>query len=361
MVSLFIPPTDGLHDIELAYITYERVVLSEFMWLCRERLISAFGANGVSVLHKRPDHQFLAERFKNPMDPLFFLSSYIDIYGSPLRLVVPFSDNYRGVAKTVKHNRNLWAHYRPPEQRNEITAAITKLRIFSAAMGLVDSEAAGVAINDRLLEIAANRARTISGTNSTNATVATNFDPLTNSSGSENNSGDEIPTRPRIGGIWSGDLPSTVLVLNKKYQDVLDAGGQSMKSTLGDGAGKAIKRWLTMNINSWLFVDIRDGATVALVSGDPHLIGYLGDEPELPAEEYRGFFLPGVFENREGLLVNIEDGMSMSIQNFDTSMITADWVNANITSDASVRFTDYGDVVLIDDDGSRRILTLEEK
>jgi hypothetical protein len=115
-----------------------------------------------------------------------------------------------------------------------------------------------------------------------------------------------------------------------------------------------------MNINSWLFVDPRDGATVALMNGDPHLIGYLGDEPELQPADYRGFFLTGIYENREGLLSEIENGDWFESKLFDTSPLSKEWVNANIASDASVRFTDYGDVVLIDDDGSRRILTLEE-
>jgi len=361
MIPLFIPPTDELHDIELAYLTYERVVLSEFMWLCRDRLISSYGPDGVSIMYRRPDHHILAERFKNPMDPLYFLSSYVDVYSSPLRTLIPFNENYRAVAKTVKQNRNMWAHYRPPETREEIRMAITKLRVFSAALGMVDAEAAGVSINDRILEIVASRARLISGVASTDTTTATDYVPPTDSTNSDNVDAEPIPARPRIGGGWLGDLPTTVLVLNKKYQDVLDASGQSMKTQLGAGAAKSIKRWLSMSINSWLYVDSRDGATVALLNGDAHLIGYLGDEPELPATEYRGFFLPGTFENRDGILVDIENGKQFTSESFDISPLTADWTNENIPSVASVMFTDYGDVVLIDDDGSRRVLTLEEK
>jgi hypothetical protein len=136
--------------------------------------------------------------------------------------------------------------------------------------------------------------------------------------------------------------------------------GAATQTQLGAGAAKSIKRWLSMSIKSWLFVDPRDGATVALMNGDPHLIGYLGDEPEMPPAEYRGFFLTGIYENREGLLSEIENGNRFETELFDTSPLTKEWVNANIRSDASVRFTDYGDLVLIDDDGSRRILTLEE-
>lgn len=361
MVSLYIPPTDELHDIELSYITYERVVLSEFMWLCRERLISSFGENGVSTVYSRPDHVSLTERYRNPMDPMFFLCSYIEVTQSPLRLVIPYNNHFRGVAKTVKHNRNLWAHYRPPDERHEILAAINNLRVFSAAVGMVDAEAAGVSIGERLREIGASRARMIAGVASTDPMVATVYDPAHGTLSSGTVAKEPTPVRPRIGGSWVGDLPGTVLELNTKYQDVLDSGGQSMKTQLGAGAAKSIKRWLSMSINSWLFVDPRDGATVALINGDPHLIGYLGDEPELQPTEYRGFFIHGIFENLGGLLSDIENGNRFETKLFDTSPLTKEWVNANITSDASVRFTDYGDVVLIDDDGSRRILTLEEK
>jgi hypothetical protein len=361
MVSLYIPPTDELHDIELSYITYERVVLSEFMWLCREQLISSFGENGVSTVYQRPDHVSLTERYRNPMDPMFFLSSYIEVAQSPLRLVLPYNNHFRGVAKTVKHNRNLWAHYRPPDERHEILLAINNLRIFAAAVGMVDAEAAGVSIGERLREIGASRARAIAGVASSDPTVATVYVPVNNNSSNETVVEEPTPVRPRIGGSWVGDLPGTVLELSNKYQDVLDASGHSMKTQLGAGAAKSIKRWLSMNIKSWLFVDPRDGATVALMNGDPHLIGYLGDEPELQPADYRGFFLTGIYENREGMLSEIENGNRFETKLFDTSPLTKDWVNANITSDASVRFTDYGDVVLIDDDGSRRILTLEEK
>jgi hypothetical protein len=295
------------------------------------------------------------------MDPMFFLSSYIEVSDSPLRLIVPFNNHFRGVAKTVKNNRNMWAHYRPPEERLEILAAINKLLVFAAGMGLVDTEAAGTSIGERLRKIGASRARGIAGVASSDSTVATVYVPPPDTSKTDTVAGELIPARPRIGGSWAGDLPGTVLVLNQKYQDVLDSGGQSMKTQLGAGAAKSIKRWLSMSINSWLFVDPRDGATVALMNGDPHLIGYLGDEPELQPTEYRGFFLHGIFENLEGLLSDIENGNRFGTKLFDTSPLTKEWVNANITSDASVRFTDYGDVVLVDDDGSRRILTLEEK
>jgi hypothetical protein len=200
----------------------------------------------------------------------------------------------------------------------------------------------------------------IAGVTSSDSTVATVYVPPTDASKTDTVAGEPAPVRPRIGGSWAGDLPGTVLELSNKYQDVLDAGGRSMKTQLGAGAAKSIKRWLSMSIKSWLFVDPRDGATVALMNGDPHLIGYLGDEPEMPPAEYRGFFLTGIYENREGLLSEIENGNRFETELFDTSPLTKEWVNANIRSDASVRFTDYGDLVLIDDDGSRRILTLEE-
>jgi hypothetical protein len=116
-----------------------------------------------------------------------------------------------------------------------------------------------------------------------------------------------------------------------------------------------------MSINSWLYVDTRDGATVALIDGDPHLIGYLGDEPAVEENDYRGFFLPNAFENIGGVLVDTTSREPFSSEHFDLTPLTRNWVMEIIPSEASVKVTDYGDVVLIDDSGSRRILNLLEK
>lgn len=360
MVSLYIPQTDDLFEIELSYITYERIVLTEWMRFADDALVAEYGQNGSWDLLHRGDHAELAKKFFTPFDPLFFLGSYVDIETSPLRALLNYNAHLRGIAKTVRLNRNLWAHYRPPETRAEVIGAITNLRAFSSGIGMIDAEAAGVAIGERLNEIAATRARLIAGrvepqTSNSSVDVVTPVNSLADPEL------EPMPARPRIGGAWEHELPKTVLDLNPKYRDVLDSVGNSVSKQLGKSVAKAIRRWLTMSINSWLYVDTRDGATVALIDGDPHLIGYLGDEPVLEDNDYRGFFLPSAFENIGGVLVDTNSHEPFSSEHFDLAPLTRDWVMASIPSEASVRVTDYGDIVLIDDNGSRRILTLEEK
>jgi hypothetical protein len=302
----------------------------------------------------------MAKKFFTPFDPLFFLGSYVDIETSPLRTLLKYSTHLRGVAKTVRLNRNLWAHYRPPETRAEVIGAITNLRAFSSGLGMIDAEAAGVAIGDRLSEIAATRARLIAGKVEPQPDTLTVEDVVSPPADTKVVA-EPMPTRPRIGGSWEHELPKTVLDLNPKYRDVLDSTGNSVSKNMGKSVAKAIRRWLSMSINSWLYVDSRDGATVALIDGDPHLIGYLGDEPAVEENDYRGFFLPSAFENIGGVLVDTTSREPFSSEHFDLTPLTRDWVMGSIPSEASVRVTDYGDVVLIDDNGSRRILTLEEK
>jgi hypothetical protein len=356
MAALHLPLSDNLSELELTYVAYERVVLGEFMSVASNALDVEFGQDGADVMYNRDDHSFMRINYSNPMDPLFLLGSYVNVFSSPLRTVLPFSQHHRSVAKTVKDNRNLWAHYQPPEQRTEILAAISMLKTFASLLEIVHAKAAGLAIEERLREIAATRARQIHGGTQPEPVLATTFPAPVEELEASN---EKLPTRPRVGGAWTYPLPSTVLELNRAHRDVFDRKGESIVKKFGEPAELAVKRWLSMSINSWLYVDSRDGATVALVDGDAFLIGFLGGEPPLADAEYRGFFQRGLYENVDGQLLDVETRAILNSQTHDTSSITKAWVNDRVPVEASVRLTDYGHVVLVDDGGSRRIATLE--
>lgn len=356
MVALHLPQSDNLSELDLTYVAYERVVLRAFMFVASNALDAEFGQDGADVMYNRDDHSFMRTNYSNPMDPLFLIGSYVNIFSSPLRTVLPFSQHHRSVAKTVKDNRNLWAHYHPPEQRAEILAAISMLKSFASLLEIVDAKAAGLAIDERLREIAATRARQIHGVAHPEPVTATTFPaPVAVSDVATA----MLPTRPRVGGSWTHPLPATVLELNRAHRDVFDRNGESIVKKFGKPAELAVKRWLSMSINSWLYVDSRDGATVALVDGDPFLIGFLGDEPSITDADYRGFFLQGLYENVDGELHDVETRAILNSKTHDTSMLSKSWVNEHIPVEASVRLTDYGHVVLVGDGGSRRIATLE--
>jgi hypothetical protein len=349
MISVVLPVTDNLHDLELAYITYERVVFYEFMTLTREKIFLELGPSGLSDIYERDDHHKLKKRLSNPADPLFLLGSLLDIFESPLRRILPFNQRIRENALLVRQNRNLWAHFQPPEMRDDILLAIRQLKQFCDDMRLISAAKTGTTVFKRLSQISIERNRLINGQPVPTPTVATVVD----ASATHNNSVPEIemPPRPRVGGLWEHELPTTVFELNKRYGDVLDGSGESQSARLGDSFKKTLLRWFSLGINSWLYVDERDHATVALVGGDPYLIGYLGQAPTMAKGEFRGFFLPGTFVNVDGKLVDLDDNAQEISAVYEIAELPTDWIVSNVPEDATVKITDHGDLVLIDEAG----------
>jgi hypothetical protein len=354
MISAVLPQTDNLSDIELAYVTYERVALSEFMTMSRGLILENLGQTGLTDIYNRDDHNKLRKRFSNPADPLFLLGSYLDIFDSPLRQLLPFNQRIRDNSLLVRQNRNLWAHFQPPEMRNEILIAIRQLKQFCDDMNLPGAAETGGAIFTKLSQISIERNRLMNGQSVPTPSGATIQKPTDPSDEVEAVIG--LPARPRIGGLWEHELPSTVFELNKRYGDILDGNGDSQSARLPKEFKGTLARWFNLDINSWLYVDERDKATVALIGGDPYLIGFLGKEPDLAKGEFRGFFLPGTFVNAGGKLVDLDNPDSEFSSRYEMSSLTPEWIESNVPEDATVRLTDHGDVVLIDETGVSCIL-----
>jgi len=355
MISVVLPETDNLRDLELAYITYERVVFAEFMTSTREKVSQELGTSGLTDIHNRNDHHKLKKRLSNPADPLFLLGSLLDIFESPLREILPFNQRIRENALLVRQNRNLWAHFQPPELRNDILLAIRQLKQFCEDMELVSAADKGTSVFNRLSQISIERNRLINGQPVPTPTGATVVDA--SEAHKKPVSEIAIPLRPRVGGLWEHELPTTIFELNKRYGDVLDGNGESQSARLGDWFQETLRRWFSLGINSWLYVDDRDHATVALIGGDPYLVGYLGEEPNLAKGDFRGFFLPGTFVNVGGQLVDLDDHSQGMSAKYEIAELSADWIIDNVPEDSTVRITDHGDLVLIDEAGISCILT----
>lgn len=198
MISAVLPQTDNLSDIELAYVTYERVALSEFMTSTRNLILEVLGPAGLEGIFSREDHEKLRKRFSNPNDPLFLLGSYLDIFESPLRQILPFNQRVRDNALLVRQNRNLWAHFQPPAMRNEVLLAIRQLKQFCEDMNLPLSTETGNEIFFKLSQISIERNRLLNGQSvPTPSGATTEHAP---GPGNEAIVPAKLPARPRIGG-----------------------------------------------------------------------------------------------------------------------------------------------------------------
>ena len=355
MAKLYVPVEDNIGDIELAYLTLERAVFTEFQSKVQSQVFESFGESGATEIYNRVDHEELRKRFKGPGDPFFYLGSFIEVEESPIRQFLEDSPGILFRAKKARHNRNRWAHYAPPSKREEILEAIATLKLFSIDLQLSESKAAADEILESLSKISIRRNRLIAGKTIEEPTEATVVDE-TAETNAHLNVNKEI--RPRIGGVWEYELPETVFKLNSKYRDILDGNGDSQSWRLGARSEAVIQRWFAIGAHAWLWVDLADGATVALIDGDPYLIGYLAQDDPVDNSEPRGFFLREIYENVNGSLRSVTTGSQFTSNCFDTSELTASWLDAHIPNNAIVQITDFGDLVVTDDDGSRKILTL---
>jgi hypothetical protein len=147
--------------------------------------------------------------------------------------------------------------------------------------------------------------------------------------------------------------------LNGKLRDIrVVATGESLRSRWSelDTAHQEIERWLRLKPTpSTLYVDESDGATVGFIEGYPYLFGYAGEEPEIAAGQYRGFFDPKQLEYQSGSLVERETGRDFLEGFSGRSQVLDALLGKDIPDGATIRVTNYGDLVLTDDNGSRRV------
>jgi hypothetical protein len=168
--------------------------------------------------------------------------------------------------------------------------------------------------------------------------------------------------RPRVGGSWDEELPTGEIELNAKLRDALDpTTGASLRAQWPSEelAGAAIARWFALKPTTpRLRYDPRDGATVGFLEGFPYLFGYVGEEPETPPEQYRGFLGQATYILTGNALVSEDSGKPLAMDANDLAALMPALDAKGIEQGEAFRVSNYNDLVHVGDEGLTRVFTL---
>jgi hypothetical protein len=338
---------NSLHDATYVYVTSERAVLSELSLRVQAWASENLGPMWHPVFVTDPVNHKVYD-WEKPSDAYYMLKAMVKIPNNPLLGAVKPHPQILSLARRVLGSRNSWAHYSQDEQMLSIKADIQGLVHFAVAAGL-DVAGAVKAASDQLDKVTAG-AMPVPGKSKPVAVAsvaATTTAP---------------PRRPRVGGAWDGELPSGEIDLNSKLRDALDpATGSSLRDRwpAKELADAAIARWFALKPTTpRLRYDPLDGATVGFLEGFPYLFGYVGEEPETPPEQYRGFLGQTTYILTGNALMSEDSGKALAMDPQGLAALLAALEAKGIEQGEAFRVSNYNDLVHLGDEGLTRVFTL---
>lgn len=338
---------NSLHDATYVYVTSERAVLSELSLRVQTWASEHLGPMWHPMFVTDPVN-YKVQDWEKPSDAYYMLKAIVKIPGSPLLGALKPHPQMLSLARRVLGSRNSWAHYSQDEQMLSIKADIQGLVNFAAAAGL-DVAGAVRAAAESLDKVTAG-AVPVPGKPKPAAPASAPATPT------------EPLRRPRVGGAWDGELPTAEIELNAKLRDALDpTTGASLRNKWPSEelAGAAISRWFALKPTTpRLRYDPRDGATVGFLEGFPYLFGYVGEEPETPPEQYRGFLGQVTYILTGNALLSEDSGETLSLGESDSAALIEVLATKGIEQGEAFRLSNYNDLVHLGDEGLTRVFTM---
>jgi hypothetical protein len=286
--------------------------------------------------------------WEKPGDAYYMLKAIAQIPGTPLLGALKPHPQLPSHARRVLGSRNSWAHFSQDEQMLSIKGDIQGLVNFANFAGF-DVAGAVKAASDQLEKVTA-------------GAIPVPGKPKLVSVASAPATTTAPPRRPRVGGAWDGELPPSEIDLNSKLRDALDpATGESLRAKWPSEelASVAISRWFALKPTTpRLRYDPRDGATVGFLEGFPYLFGYVGEEPETPPEQYRGFLGQATYILTGNALVSEDSGKPLAMDANDLAALMTALDAKGIEQGEAFRVSNYNDLVHLGDEGLTRVFTL---
>lgn len=343
-IAPHIPKDKSPAELTLLYMTAEKAVMTETRDIVVQWAEEKMGTNWLETVKVESEMWAIAD-WQDERDPLYVFKCLRNGKYCPLRHALGDPYGLDDSAKRVLDARNAWAHYSMDWRPSAIQQDIMNLMLFGEKVKLTAAKQIRATL--KALDTLPDGPGPIE-TRSRPVAVAP--------------SDTKALRRPRIGEPWEGELPSTRCDLNRKLHDIrVVATGESLKSRWTETtiADQEIDRWLRLKPTpSTLYVDESDGATVGFIEGYPYLFGYAGQEPEIAIGQYRGFFDPRQLEYHSGSLIERGTGKDFLGSFSGRARVLDSLLGMNIPDESTIRVTNYGDLVLIDDNGARRVATI---
>ena len=303
-------------------------------------------------------------RRQSPEDPSFFLGEYLRAPDTVYRRVIPNTGDLRVVSKKIVDTRNTWLHFSDEPSVLQLRDAADLVRSFGvkASMGVEAPAARMIKRIDRI------RNGQYPPTPSAPPEQTSPTTPKHNAGSGDEPPAEiplahiEQPSRPPIGARWRGDIPERRVRVTKT-RDVVDlASGASLRSEIDGAVSEKVRQWTSARPLGDLWVDT-DGAVGGFVEGQERLLGYVGADPA--GDSARGFLVRRFYEVRDGQLVDLDTGSALA----DTlekdavpeARVIEDAVAGMAEPGGTIRVTNYGDVLYIDEQGMTRVAVATPK
>jgi hypothetical protein len=360
ILAPYVPRAASIHEAVYCYLSVERAVLQETESAVTNWATQYWGPSWHHIMVSDPLHESLSG-WDSPNDPFYMLKAIAKIPKTPLRGALPPHPHLASFAMRVFHNRNSWAHFGNNQLMHSIKNDIQQLVVFATlaefdvaarakeayeALDTLTKAAGGLVIAPVLKVATASVAR-----------APETEDELPNVP-------DPMVVRPRVGSPWESDLPMERLELNVKQRDLLDTQtGQSVKDRWPTAAlaEQVVKRWFDLSPSTpFVHVDPDDGATVGFLEGYPYLIGYVGEEPDSPEGQYRGFLSDAIYVYEGDGLATHDYGSPLEMSTENRQAFLHEVKKRRLPQGEAFQISNYGDLVHLSDDGPVRVMTLSE-
>ena len=296
----------------------------------------------------------------SPADPSFFLKEFRHAPETVYRQVIPNTPDLRVLSKKIMDIRNTWMHFGDEPTVMHLREAAEYLRDFGskASMGVAGPAIRMIKRVDRIRTGQHQPPAVPTPAASTAPTIADNAEPPA-----------EIPLvpltdepRPPIGSLWRGDIPERRIRVTRTRDVVHIATGASLRSEIAGDISEKVRQWTSARPLGDLWVDA-DGAVGGFVEGQERLLGYTGEDPE--GETARGFLVRRFYDIRDGRLVDIDSGSALrdtvGAECAEQAREIEDAVAGVMEPGGTIRVTNYGDVLYLDETGTSRIAVATPK
>lgn len=341
------PESSDLGELVRGYYTMMRVLGFDLGLTAQKALSPSRGA--MWFLHYIADRKQVDPKRYPPnqkfdyRDPAFILKDYAHEPSSPYRDVFGYTEEMGRTAKKIIWTRNTWFHFGEDPTLEDLIELAQHVREFAHEARLA-SLGQFVAMTTRLQRIKTGQYQQ----QPQPSTPRTEQFEVADDKGEPPTTvviPDDMP-RPRIGGEWIGEIPSTRYKITKTG-DVVDTDTfESLRTRVGEAFDIKVKQWFAVPPRGGEVWVAPDGAIGGWINEYPRLLGYLDDDPA--DETARGFLVPRFYETRTGAVVDVATGDTLATD-----------IASGVDAGTLLRVTTYGDVVVFEEEhGVKKIATV---